>query len=237
MHRDGGAEFMSQLAIHDCDLTVIAGDLSEANHWRWKQNIKGICDKSKQVLYVLGNHEYYSASIVEVDVKAHKLSDSIPNLIVASRAKVLTSLEIPALGDMSLLAGTLWFQDNYDQIHYKKLLNDFEYIEDIEPEIYRRNQRFDVLLHGIKEEPCIVVSHHLPSYRSVNPKYAHSSINRFFVGGSFDEAIENSQIKCWIAGHSHDAVDYKIGDIWIVSNPVGYPSEINYNWQPLVINI
>src|ERR1035437_7941154 len=99
MHRDGGEEFMSQLDIPECDLTVIAGDLSEANHWRWKQNIKEICDKSKQVLYILGNHEYYGSTLVEVDCKAHVLPEQFKNLIVASRAKVLTEKEIPALGE------------------------------------------------------------------------------------------------------------------------------------------
>jgi predicted phosphodiesterase len=237
MHRDGGAEFMSQLVIPDCDITVIAGDFSESRHWRYKQNIQEICAKSNHVVYVLGNHEAYGASLIETDCLAHKLPDSIPNLTVASRAKVLTSQDIPSLGRLSMLAGTLWFQDNYDQADYKKLLNDFNYIEDLEPEIYRRNQRFDVLLHGIKDEPCIVVSHHLPSYQSVNPKYFNSSINRFFVGFDNDESIEDSQIKCWLHGHSHEPVDYKIGNTRIVSNPVGYPNEISYNWEPKVIDI
>jgi hypothetical protein len=236
-HFDGGAEFMSQLAIPDCDLTVIAGDLSQADHWRWKKNIEEICAKSKHVLYVLGNHEYYGASITEVDVKAHKLPDSIPNLTIASRAKVLTSQDIPCLGKLCMLAGTLWFPDAPDHRYYKDLMSDFGYIEGLEPEIYRRNERFDILLHGIKDEPCIVVSHHLPSFSSVHPKYRRSSINRFFVGFDSDEVIRGSQIKCWIHGHGHDAVDYKIGDCRVVSNPAGYPSELQHNWEPKIVDI
>ena len=236
-HKDGGVEFMRQLVIPECDLIVVAGDLSQVDHWRWKQSVKEICNKSNQVLYVLGNHEYYTSTLVEVDCKSHKLSEEIPNLVVASRAKILTNKEIPALENLSLLAGTLWFQDFPDQIYYKKFLNDFEYIERLEPEIYRRNERFDVLLHGVKDEPCLVISHHMPSYRSVNCNYIGSALNRFFVGGEFEKVIESSKIKLWCHGHGHDAVDYKIGSTRIISNPAGYPREIKANWQPLILDV
>ena len=236
-HLDGGEEFIRTLDIPDCDLFVIAGDLSQADHWRWKQNVKEICNKTKQVLYVLGNHCYYSSTITEVDCLAHKLPEEVPNLIVASRAKVLTNKDIECLGEMSLLAGTMWFQDFPDQDQYKQYLSDFTYISDIEPEIYRRNTRFDILLHGIKDEPSIVVSHHMPSYCSVNPKYRASAINRFFVGAEFFDAIKDSKIKCWIAGHGHDQVSYEIGNTKIVANPLGYPNEISVNWAVKVIDI
>jgi predicted phosphodiesterase len=234
---DGGASFLKDLTIPDCDLTVIAGDLSQANHWRWKQNIQEICNKSKQVLYVLGNHEVYGASLTETDCLAHGLAAKVPNLTVASRAKVLTSADLPCLGKLCVLAGTLWFPDASDHKYYKDLMNDFGYIEGLEPEIYCRNERFDVLLHGIKDEECIVVSHHLPSPRSVHPKYRRNSLNRFFVGFDNDEVIQDSQIKLWAHGHSHEPVDYKIGNTRIVSNPTGYPHEIAYNWEPKVIDI
>jgi predicted MPP superfamily phosphohydrolase len=57
-HFDGGVEFVRFLTIpEDCDLTIVAGDLCQADHWRWHQSIQEICQKSKQVLYVLGNHQ------------------------------------------------------------------------------------------------------------------------------------------------------------------------------------
>jgi Icc-related predicted phosphoesterase len=236
-HKDGGASFLKDLVVPDCDLTVIAGDLSQANHWRFKQNVKEICDKSKQVLYAMGNHEYYGASITETDCRAHNLPNEFKNLTVASRAKVLTQKDIPALGDLNLLVGTLWFQDACDQEHYKNLLNDFALIEDLEPEIYRRNDRFKCLLYGIKDEPCIVVSHHLPSYSCVNPRFAGSAINRFFVGGIDDKDIENSSISLWVCGHGHDALDFKIGKTRVISNPAGYLNEMPAYYEPKAIDI
>ena len=236
-HQDGGKEFLKNLDIPKCDLTILAGDLSEARHWRWKRNVKEICKKSKQVLYVLGNHEYYGSSIVEVDCLAHGLAESFPNLIVASRAKLLTRQDVPALGNQSLLAGTLWFPDNYDQAQYKHLLSDFSYIDNIEPEIYQRNNRFDVLLHGIKDDPCIIVSHHAPSNQSVDPKYAGEALNRFFVGGNFDNIIGTSKIKIWLHGHMHDPVDYMVSNTRIVSNPFGYPKDISPYWQVKIVEV
>ena len=237
-HFDGGVEFVRFLTIpEDCDLTIVAGDLCQADHWRWHQSIQEICQKSKQVLYVLGNHEYYNSSILEVDVRAHKLPNAFPNLIVASRAVILSKKEIPALNDLKLLAGTLWFPNAPDQHLYKQYLNDFGFIEQLEPEIYQRNYRFTELLDKVKSEPSIVVTHHLPSYQSVNPKYSDSPINRFFVGGEFQEEVKDSQVKVWCHGHSHDAVNYKIGNTRIVSDPAGCPNEIPVFWEPLIVDI
>jgi predicted MPP superfamily phosphohydrolase len=237
MHQDGGAGFISDLNLPEHDLVAIAGDFSEAQHWRWKQNIEELCNKSTHVLYVLGNHEYYSSSMEETDCKAHKLTQEINNLTVASKGIVLTNKELPFLNDLTILAGTLWFQDSPDQVLYKRFLNDFSLIERLEPEIYNRNKRFDELLYGIKDEPSVVITHHMPSYKSADPKFMGSCINRFFVGAEFSNAIQNSSIRCWIHGHSHIAVDYMIGNTRITSNPVGYPWEISPYWQPFVIDV
>ena len=230
-HLDYGKEFLETLEVPECDLLVIAGDLADVSIVSPENAFKTFCKKAPKVLYVAGNHSSYHTSLRWSDNEIRKVAKLFPQVMFAAEAKVFDIDGVP------FLAGTLWFQDAPDQIHYKKFLNDFELIKDLEPEIYHRNKEFDILLHGIKDEPCVVVSHHLPSYQSVNAKYAGSAINRFFVGGNFDQLIADSKILVWISGHSHDPVDYIIGDTRIVSNPFGYIFEVDPYWHVKVIDI
>jgi predicted phosphodiesterase len=236
-HLDYGKEFLETLEVPECDLLVVAGDLMDVSIVSPEAAFKTFCKKAPKVLYVAGNHESYHTALRWSDNEIEKIVKLFPQVTFASKAKILTSKEIPSLGNLTLLAGSLWFQDYPDQAEYKKFLNDFALIKDLEPEIYQRNKEFDILLHGIKDEPCVVVSHHLPSYQSVNAKYAGSALNRFFVGNEYAQLIADSKIKCWIHGHCHDAVDYKIGDTRILSNAFGCPHEVAYNWQVRTVDI
>lgn len=70
----------------------------------------------------------------------------------------------------------------------------------------------------------VVVTHRLPSYRSVAPQFAGSLLNCYFVND-----VESEMIACgpkmWIHGHTHTCFDYFIAGTRVVCNPQGYPGE------------
>ena len=70
----------------------------------------------------------------------------------------------------------------------------------------------------------VVVTHHLPSNRSVAPMFQGSPLNCFFVC-EVESAIGETAPQFWIHGHSHVPCDYRIGPTRIVCNPLGYPDE------------
>lgn len=77
----------------------------------------------------------------------------------------------------------------------------------------------------------IIISHHLPSYKSIADKFIRSKLNCFFVSDCEKEIIEK-QPKLWFHGHTHSECDYYINNIHILCNPVGYPTERNdYKWK------
>lgn len=67
----------------------------------------------------------------------------------------------------------------------------------------------------------IVVTHHVPSFRMLHPKFQSSKAN-----GAFTVELENyiagSSIDYWIYGHSHTNIDAKIGNTQCLSNQLGY---------------
>lgn len=74
----------------------------------------------------------------------------------------------------------------------------------------------------------VVVTHHLPSFKSVHPQFAGSLLNYAFACTDLDELIEESGPSLWIHGHTHTNCDYKIGNTWVLCNPRGYHGhEIN----------
>jgi predicted phosphodiesterase len=78
----------------------------------------------------------------------------------------------------------------------------------------------------IAENPTdkyVVVGHHAPSRTSTHPRYAREELMNGGYSSSLDEFIlDNSQIKLWTHGHTHEDFDYMIGSTRVVCNPRGY---------------
>jgi len=86
------------------------------------------------------------------------------------------------------------------------------------------------------QEGDIVVTHHLPSYKSVNKKYFDSPYNHFFYT-NLDTLIYLKKPSLFIHGHTHDACDYDMGKTRVVCNPHGYPSENPEGYEIKVLDI
>jgi hypothetical protein len=69
----------------------------------------------------------------------------------------------------------------------------------------------------------IIITHHMPSYDLITPKYKKNMYNQCFASDC--SKLFNNKIKLWIYGHTHDPNDAIINNIRFVCNPYGYPSE------------
>ena len=75
------------------------------------------------------------------------------------------------------------------------------------------------------KENIIIMSHHLPSFSMVSPRYRNSHI-AYAYGNNLDYLLGNN-IRFWVAGHSHFSVDIDINGTKCLSNPRGYEGSIN----------
>ena len=71
------------------------------------------------------------------------------------------------------------------------------------------------------EGPLVVMTHHLPSRRSVSPEYEGSPANPAYAS-NLDDLVAASEAAIWVHGHTHSSHDYMIGNTRVLCNPRGY---------------
>jgi Icc-related predicted phosphoesterase len=82
----------------------------------------------------------------------------------------------------------------------------------------------------------VVVTHHAPSQRSLNPLYSDPMAAAYAT--HLDALVEESGVPLWIHGHTHHCVDYRLGRTRVVANQRGYPDEPVGGFDPgLVLDL
>jgi hypothetical protein len=93
-------------------------------------------------------------------------------------------------------------------------------------EIYYRERSWlqqEIHKADMTGESCLILTHYLPSYELIAPKYRYVTDNSFFA--SHCDNLIRPPVKAWIFGHSHTGMTTKLHGIPCVSNPHGYPTE------------
>lgn len=230
---------------------VLAGDIasSRMNHLtaQWLDNV---CAHHKHVVYVPGNHEFYHGQIQKVNEHLHEIANEIDNLHFLTRETVV-------LDGVRFIGATLWTDLDNDPINdvlAPQMMNDFQLIryEDslFMPHMWRfehaEDRRFIAGEIGKQfDGPTVVVTHHLPSFKSIHPKFEKSQFNMCYAS-NLESLMWYNKIDVWFHGHTHESMDYVVGDeihsTRVVCNPRGYnsgdPSDLNRTFNPsLVIEV
>jgi predicted phosphohydrolase len=186
--------------------------------------------KYKKVFLIAGNHEYYNAqsSMDEINQQIEKVCESLPNVIFLQNS---TS----ELEEYKIIGTTLWSDTTADRFVVAAWINDYNLIRKKEGQKkYLVTPTDTSAMHKeavsflIKEvttaykdgKKVIVVSHHLPSMKSVAPQFKNSPVNSAFAT-NLDYLISDP-IVLWMHGHSHHAMDYELKGVRVVANPYGY---------------
>ncbi len=209
----------------ECDVVVLAGDIGNHVHGiEWGRSIW----PGKEVLYVPGNHEFYRRERTET---LQQMRDRAREL----RVHLLDNDEVVIAG-VRFLGCTLWTDFNLFGEELKKTamaegrkyLNDFQLIRERDriftparsAQLHKTSRKWlAAKLQQAFPGKTVVITHHLPSARSVAERYKTSLTSACFAS-NLDDLMGASTL--WIHGHTHDSFDYVLHGTRVVCNPRGY---------------
>lgn len=220
------AEKDSAYVSPEADVLVLAGDMINATESHIDYLSYKFKDVKIPILYVPGNHEYwhqnytdarnllkkklFCSNIKLLDPHSIIIKDKDEEEVLFVGATVWTNLSNPMKAmiaqrtrDFQNIKGISvdsWTNKNIEEIAYiEKILNyeDFHYMKKV------------------------VITHYLPSYRSVPSRFLRDDANCIFVATDMERVIHECQPDLMLHGHTHDSNDYLIGKTRVVSNPKG----------------
>ncbi len=213
-HRDHGRSFARALDGSGVDVVVVAGDLAPADVLGDALDLLCGALGDTPIVYVAGNHEHYGASREQVHECVAR----------AMRAHAqLTALDCGSarIAGVRFLGAPLWFRRPPDVARLRQHMHDFAAISDFESWVYEENARALRFLATELRRGDVVVTHHLPTFASVAPRWRGSPLNAFFVC-DVEQLLRERAPALWIHGHTHESVDTMVGPTRIVCNPFGY---------------
>lgn len=213
-HADKGVEFCSTLEAEGVDVLVIAGDFCT---WQTNDHSRLVFKNLKQfkkILYVPGNHDHWHAGPGHLmSARFRKLEKAFPNV------SVLDNRVLEVQGHR-FIGGTMWFP----RTEVRGYWSDFAFVHGGQDWIAGQNEAFLDLARNEIRPGDVVITHHLPSYKSVGAVFRDSPTNKFFVT-ECDELIKQTRPQLLLHGHTHLSADYDLGATRVVCNPFGYPTE------------
>jgi predicted phosphohydrolase len=89
-------------------------------------------------------------------------------------------------------------------------------------------------LETYRDKKCIIVTHHAPSYQSVDPEFRGNSLNPAYATELTD--LMRFEPLVWCHGHMHRNHDYMVENTRVICNPLGYhATDINRGFNPALV--
>lgn len=202
------------------DILILAGDITN-----YKQHnldmLDELCRRYEDVIMVMGNHEHYGGKF---PLTYNRLDIALPDNVY------LLENELVEINGQRFLGCSLWsWMNEVDQYFAKIRMNDYKVIRNgphhspwlrkLNPlETVATHMQSALWLENNVSEGDIVITHHAPSFKSCNPDYVGNTA----YATDLSDIMLDTNPAYWIHGHLHEAVNYKIGNTTVTSNPMGY---------------
>jgi len=206
----------------DDEVCVLAGDIGSPHEPNYRVFINFISSNFRKSFVIAGNHEYYSMvhSIDDTNQVLEKIFQDYENITYLHNSFeyyrgycfIGTTLWTRITNSMYFINDTVSIP-NFDQVKYNELHSICKSFLEQTVE---------------KHDNCIVITHHIPSEALIDKKYkcpSSSPYNQWFYVNMEDFMKRQSNIKCWIYGHTHTPSSTTLYNIPLVCNPIGYPGE------------
>ena len=227
---------------------ALAGDIGKPGHPQYKQFFDHISPLWEHIFYVAGNHEYYDiprqkwahktpVTFMERHKEIQEFVATYPNVHFLDHDH--PSFFLPR-ENMAVVGSTLWTHipegmrayafhgmNDYNFIAHKY---DDDAILPISPAILTQiHEKEKAMLEkqikywATQNVDVTVVTHHMPSFSLISPKYASNPLNICFASNC--EKLMLPNVKAWFYGHTHNACSGMFDNTFVACNSRGYPNE------------
>ncbi|WP_341938246.1 metallophosphoesterase [Marinimicrobium sp. C2-29] len=218
----------------DTDVIVLAGDIGVGN--LSTEIVLDLSDRypRSHIVWVAGNHEFYNHNI---DSQIEKYRSACSK---NDRVHFLENSSVE-IDSVKFIGCTLWTDfsalGDGDRAMYvaRRGINDFVLIRTKDDEIFTpqdAGSRFkesaaylDSELSSSDPSKTVVVTHFPPGLETHNKNFPLDDMAAYFQA-NVDHLIQQHQPAVWIYGHNHYSSDLSIGKTRLISNQLGYPSEL-----------
>jgi len=210
---------LTQYITPSADILILAGDIGNLSKFdQLKSFLKLVCQKFTHVLYVPGNHEYYSSHIpfAVLNDRLIKLGNMFSNLVILNRKSV-------CIDDVCIIGCTLWSKAKIEIPSYinivditTKKYNDM-HIQDLQYIM----KMIDYC--RVKNMKLLVITHHVPTYKLMKDK---NEENASMYATDLDHLLRYDYVHTWICGHIHRNFDFTtLMGTRLVGNQYGKPKD------------
>jgi len=231
LHLEFGTDFKPP-TDSDADVMILAGDIITFRDYEPLTHFLEGWDKP--VLFVAGNHEYYTNTVMGDENKRFKewLKTTHPNATFLQDEAI-------TIDNVHFFGGTMWTdfcnKSEKAMLQAQAQMNDYRLIRKNEHErltpmhtvemhevfVEKLNQWFSEDLPGAR----VVITHNAPVINP-NTKYINSPLSPAFNSLDMIDVIKEYQPDLWVYGHTHECDDHYLGKTRMLSNQLGYPDRV-----------
>lgn len=199
--------------LEPADYLIVAGDMGVGENYNYvitalKSRTKG---KFKDVLWIKGNHDYWTFADLPEPPKNHKFE------IVD--------------GDYAIFGTTLWCPvvSKYGEYATVNRMNDYRYIPMWSLDVMRGRYtaelgwiRSRMVDHRNAGRKIILVTHHNPR---IVYRHEHDGADPYGIDCAYyvdDDSCDDIKPDVWISGHMHSRIDFVSDGVRYFRNPIGY---------------
>ena len=191
---------------------ILAGDIGYPSRKLYKSFLEYLSPLFQHIFIISGNHEYYDSAntrktMMDIDTNIRKVVAEFPNITFLQN-EVYDMSDI--CSDLMIFGGTFWSDIKPEEKEIVScMMMDYRKIKEfnvstccsLHNEAIRKLKE---ALDTYPEKRFIIISHHLPSYSLIHPRFINSGLNSAFA--SDIDIAKDSRIVVWIAGHTHETI-------------------------------
>ena len=231
LHLEFGRLVVPELPEDKETILILAGDIHVGDYAT--TFIDAMAMRFQDVIYVLGNHEFYHNDMEDIRLFWRRYMKYNHNLHVLDPGIYVNDAQ-----NLRIIGATLWTETQDPAM--QNYLNDYAVIQREHRVLTVQDTRnlflddLDYITARLAEPfdgTTIVVTHHAPVQKCVAPNWVGHVMNPCFHS-NLDDLIEANDIELWVHGHMHQTIHTTLHGTEIYCNPRGYKGHsANYGFR------